>query len=88
MSVIGPEFYNFIKKLEDNGDKLIPATPVEQPIEFEFNVRNNLKNIIRITYKNTNNISIFITYFAHFFRILVAMFAMGITVQVLGNQSA
>lgn len=56
MSVIGPEFYHFIKKLEDNGDKLIPATPVEQPIEFEFNVRNNLKNIIRITYKNINNI--------------------------------
>lgn len=39
MSVIAPEFFNFIKKLEDNGDKLTPTTPVEQPLEFEFNVR-------------------------------------------------
>lgn len=39
MSVIGPEFYSFIKKLEDNGDKVITTTPVEQPLEFEFNVR-------------------------------------------------
>lgn len=39
MSAVGSEFYNYIKKLEDNGDKLIPVTPLEQPIAFEFNVR-------------------------------------------------
>lgn len=38
MSAIGPEFINFIKKLEDNGDKLVPGTVLEQPLEFEFNV--------------------------------------------------
>ncbi|XP_072942556.1 uncharacterized protein morgue [Epargyreus clarus] len=37
MSVIGPEFLNFIKKLEDNGDKLVSGSPVEQPLEFEYN---------------------------------------------------
>lgn len=42
MSVIAPEFFNFIKKLEDNGDKLTATTPVEQPLEFEFNVREYL----------------------------------------------
>ncbi|XP_050352538.1 uncharacterized protein LOC126774925 [Nymphalis io] len=37
MSVVGPEFFSFIKKLEDNGDKLTPGSPIEQPLEFEFN---------------------------------------------------
>lgn len=39
MAALGPEFLNFIKKLEDSGDKLVITTPLEQPIEFEFNVR-------------------------------------------------
>ncbi|CAG9123768.1 unnamed protein product [Plutella xylostella] len=39
MSAVGPEFYHFIKKLEDNGDKLPPPTLslIQQPLEFEFN---------------------------------------------------
>ncbi|XP_023954417.1 uncharacterized protein LOC112058006 [Bicyclus anynana] len=37
MSLIGPEFLNFIKKLEDNGDQLPPGTPLNQPRDFEFN---------------------------------------------------
>ncbi|KAJ2948640.1 hypothetical protein O0L34_g7895 [Tuta absoluta] len=37
MSAIGPEFFNFIKKLADNNDKLVASTPFDQPIEFEFN---------------------------------------------------
>lgn len=38
MSAVTPEFYDFIKKLEDNDDKLVPS-PLDQPIDFEFNVR-------------------------------------------------
>lgn len=40
MSVIGPEFLDFIKKLEENHDQLTPWTtnPLDQPPEFEFNV--------------------------------------------------
>lgn len=38
MFAMGPEFFHFIKKLEENGDKLTSYTPFEQPLEFEFNV--------------------------------------------------
>lgn len=46
MSVIGPEFLDFIKKLEENRDQLTPwtANPLDQPPDFEFNV-----SIISIT---------------------------------------
>ncbi|CAH0401315.1 unnamed protein product [Chilo suppressalis] len=40
MSAIGPDFYHFIKKLEENDDKLVSCTsisPLEQPADFEFN---------------------------------------------------
>ncbi|KAJ0174204.1 hypothetical protein K1T71_010350 [Dendrolimus kikuchii] len=37
MSAIGPEFLNFIKKLEDNGDKVTFGATFDQPIDFEFN---------------------------------------------------
>lgn len=38
MFAMGPEFFNFMKKLEENGDKLTSSTPFEQPLDFEFNV--------------------------------------------------
>ncbi|XP_059054898.1 uncharacterized protein LOC131848951 [Achroia grisella] len=37
MSTVGPEFLSYIKKLEDNGDKLTTGTPMEPHLEFEFN---------------------------------------------------
>ncbi|XP_026763189.2 uncharacterized protein LOC113521740 [Galleria mellonella] len=37
MSAVSPEFLNYIKKLEDNGDKLTTGTPIEPLLEFEFN---------------------------------------------------
>lgn len=46
MSAIGPEFLNFIKKLEDNGDKILSSTPLEQPLDFEFNVWVFLNEIL------------------------------------------
>ncbi|XP_063367062.1 uncharacterized protein LOC134655525 [Cydia amplana] len=36
MSAVTAEYYEFIKKLEENDDKLIP-NPLEQPVDFEFN---------------------------------------------------
>ncbi|XP_047997362.1 uncharacterized protein LOC125234977 isoform X2 [Leguminivora glycinivorella] len=36
MSAVTTEYYEFIKKLEENDDKLIP-NPLEQPVDFEFN---------------------------------------------------
>lgn len=81
MSVIGPEFYSFIKKLEDNGDKLTPGTPVEQPLEFEFNVRKSERELYM-------NGFIFIIKLFNCFRTPVAMFAMVIMVLVLENQYA
>lgn len=38
MSLITDEFLNFVKKLEDNDDKLTFVSTIEQPPEFEFNV--------------------------------------------------
>ncbi|XP_038211350.1 uncharacterized protein LOC119831867 isoform X1 [Zerene cesonia] len=37
MSVMAPDFLNFIKKLEEGEDKLMSVSPIEQPLEFEFN---------------------------------------------------
>ncbi|XP_068620303.1 uncharacterized protein morgue [Battus philenor] len=37
MSLIEPEFLNFIKKLEENSDKLPSINPLEEPLEFEYN---------------------------------------------------
>ncbi|CAG5048859.1 unnamed protein product [Parnassius apollo] len=37
MSLLEPEFFNFLKKLEENGDKLTAGTPLEEPLEFEYN---------------------------------------------------
>ncbi|XP_075981511.1 modifier of rpr and grim, ubiquitously expressed [Anticarsia gemmatalis] len=37
MFAMGPDFFQFIKKLEENGDKLTSSTPLEQPLDFEFN---------------------------------------------------
>ncbi|KAL4712592.1 hypothetical protein ACJJTC_007187 [Scirpophaga incertulas] len=39
MSLMSVEFYDFIKKLEDNDDKIIPntGTPPEQQLDFEYN---------------------------------------------------
>lgn len=37
MSAIGSEFLIFLKKLEDNGDKVVTGTPSEQPNDFDFN---------------------------------------------------
>ncbi|GBP22701.1 Ubiquitin-conjugating enzyme E2 4 [Eumeta japonica] len=37
MSTIRPEFYDFIKKLEENDDKLGPDCNPEQNLEFEYN---------------------------------------------------
>lgn len=52
MFTMGPEFFNFMKKLEGNGDKLICSTPSEQPLEFEFDVSMMCFEIIelRVTY--------------------------------------
>ncbi|XP_060805773.1 uncharacterized protein LOC106132759 [Amyelois transitella] len=36
MSAIGPEFLAFIKKLEENGDKITPGSPLEEPLDFQF----------------------------------------------------
>ncbi|CAH4030564.1 uncharacterized protein LOC123712740 [Pieris brassicae] len=37
MSLITAEFLNFVKKLEDNDDKLTSISPIERTPEFEFN---------------------------------------------------
>ncbi|XP_013162577.1 PREDICTED: uncharacterized protein LOC106114047 [Papilio xuthus] len=37
MSLMGPEFFNFIKKLEENDDKLTSVTPMQEALEFEYN---------------------------------------------------
>ncbi|CAK1550685.1 unnamed protein product [Leptosia nina] len=37
MSLITPEFLDYIKKLEDSDDKLTSLSPIERPLEFEFN---------------------------------------------------
>lgn len=37
MSAIGSEFLCFLRKLEDNGDKVITGIPPEQPADFNFN---------------------------------------------------
>lgn len=38
MSLIEPDFFSFLKKLEENGDKLTSGTPLEEPLEFEYDV--------------------------------------------------
>lgn len=44
MFAMGPEFFHFLKKLEENGDKLTSSTFFEQQqqTDFEFNVRHIL----------------------------------------------
>ncbi|CAB3257075.1 unnamed protein product [Arctia plantaginis] len=37
MFAMGPEFFHFLKKLEENGDKLTTSTSFEQQLDFEFN---------------------------------------------------
>lgn len=37
MFAMDQEFFQFIKKLEENGDKLTSTTPIEQPLDFEYN---------------------------------------------------
>lgn len=39
---MGPEFFNFIKKLEENDDKLTSVTPQQEPLDFEYNVNWNV----------------------------------------------
>ncbi|XP_073953545.1 modifier of rpr and grim, ubiquitously expressed isoform X2 [Choristoneura fumiferana] len=36
MCAVTPEYYDFIKKLEENDDKLVPS-PLDLPLDFEFN---------------------------------------------------
>lgn len=38
MSAIHPELLGFIKKLEDNGDKLIPFITQDSSTDFTFDV--------------------------------------------------
>lgn len=40
MSAVGPAFFSYIKKLEENGDKWVPSPPAQQQqnLEFEFDV--------------------------------------------------
>lgn len=56
MTAVSPDFYHFIKKLEENWDKIVPVIYEEKHEEFAFNVSftKYLCSIITLKYLITN----------------------------------